>query len=99
MLEHATGTSASMDRVAYLDSAVNSAPEAGSTQRSSIARRSVWIGVSIALLSTAGVIIAALFYLNDPYWVKWGVGFVLAFNVLVAGRLLLSRRGVRASPD
>ena len=93
MIEHPTGTSAGMDRIVFLDSDLKSPPQAISTRRSPMSRRSAWIAVSIALLSMAGAITTALFYLNDPYWVKWGVGLVLAFNILVAARLALSPRG------
>ena len=99
MLEHATRTSARMDGVVYLDSKANSAPQTGSWRPSPTARRSAWIAVSIALLSVAGATITAMFYLNDPHWVKWGVGLVLGFNILVAARLLLTSRGARATGD
>jgi membrane protein YdbS with pleckstrin-like domain len=99
MLKHATRTSAGMDHVVYLDTEANSAAETGSWRPSPTAWRSAWIAVAIALLSAAGATITAMFYLNDPHWVKWGVGLVLGFNILVAARLLLTSRGVRATGD
>jgi hypothetical protein len=57
--------------------------------------RTAGIATSIALLSTAALITVIIFLVNDPDWVKWGVGLILAFNILVAARLALSTRAAR----
>ncbi len=54
-------------------------------------RRAKDIILSIGLLAMAVVLTAMVFIINDPNWIKWGVGLVLAFNILLAARIALSK--------
>ncbi len=54
-------------------------------------RRAKDIIPSIGLLAMAVVLTAMVFIVNDPSWIKWVVGLVLAFNILVAARVALSK--------
>jgi membrane protein YdbS with pleckstrin-like domain len=54
-------------------------------------RRAKDIIPSIGLLAMAVVLTSMVFIVNDPSWIKWVVGLVLAFNILVAARVALSK--------
>ena len=54
-------------------------------------RRAKDIIPSIGLLAMAVVLTAMVFIVKDPRWIKWVVGLVLAFNILVAARVALSK--------
>ncbi len=63
----------------------------GSFAKPPLKRRAKDIIPSIGLLAMAVVLTTMVFIVNDPSWVKWVVGLVLAFNILVAARVALSK--------
>ena len=52
-------------------------------------RRAKDIVASIGLLAMVVVVSGLVFVINDPLWMRWSVGLVLMFNLLVATRLAL----------